>query len=91
MLNESVYNALPADQQAAIDAASGMSLSKSAEDAWLVTANAAMDAARADSNNTVIDLSEAEAAAFADAVAGVVDAYVTGVDGSAALAAMRGE
>ena len=91
VLNENVYNGLPADQRAAIDAASGESLSKSAEDAWLVTANAAMDAARADANNTVIDLTDAEAAAFSDAVAGVVESYVASVDGASALAAMRGE
>jgi len=91
VLNEGVYNGLPDDQKAAVDAASGTELSKSAEDAWLVTANAAMKAARADSANTVVDLSDAEAAAFADAVADVVSGYVANVDGAASLASMRGE
>lgn len=90
VMNKGVYDGLPADQQAAVDAASGAGLSKSAEDAWLVTANASMDAARADSANTVTDLTEAEVAAFAAAVAGVVDAYVASVDGASTLAAMRG-
>ena len=91
VLNQKVYDGLPDDQKAAIDAASGAALSKSAEDAWLVTANAAMDAARADAANTVVDLTEEEAAAFAAAVADVVNSYVASVDGAAALAEMRGE
>ncbi|MCB1343147.1 MAG: TRAP transporter substrate-binding protein [Pseudooceanicola sp.] len=91
VMTGSKYDALPADQKAAIDAASGMALSKSAEDAWLVTADKAMEAARADSKNTVVDLSEAEVAAFSDAVAKVVDAYVASVGGEAALATMRGK
>jgi len=91
VLNEGVYNGLPDDQKAALDAASGEGLSKSAEDAWLVTANGAMEAARADSANTVVDLTAEEAAAFAAAVEDVVNNYVAGVDGAAALAAMRGE
>ncbi len=91
VLNEGVYNGLTDDQKAAMDAASGMGLSESAETAWLVTANASLEAARADAANTVTDLTADEAAAFAAAVAGVVDSYVASVDGAAALAAMRGE
>ena len=51
----------------------------------------ALEAARASGDNTVIDLSDAEIAAFAEAVAAVTDAYVAEVDGEAALAAMKGE
>jgi TRAP-type C4-dicarboxylate transport system substrate-binding protein len=85
------YDGLPADQKAAIDAVAGIPLSKSAEDAWLATADAAMVTARADATNTVIDLTEAEAKAFADAMAPIVDKYVASVDGAAALAKMRGQ
>lgn len=91
ILSKSVYDAMPDDQRAAIDAASGMGLSKNAEEAWLATANSAMKIARADSANTVTDLTDEEAAAFAAALAGVVDAYVASVDGASTLAAMRGE
>lgn len=90
VLNEGVYKALPADQRAALDAASGVPLSESAETAWLATADAAVAAARADANNVVIDLSDDEIAAFQTAVADVVDGYVKGVGGNAALAAMNG-
>lgn len=91
VLNENVYNGLSDDQRAAIDAASGISLSKSAEEAWLATAAASLKAAWADSANTMVDLTEEEVAAFADAVSGVVGSYVESVDGAATLAAMRGE
>ena len=90
VMNQSTYNALSDAEKAAIDAASGEALSKSAEDAWLATADAALAAARADANNTVVDLTADEAAAFQAAVAGVVDSYVASVGGEAALAAMRG-
>jgi TRAP-type C4-dicarboxylate transport system substrate-binding protein len=85
------YDALPDDQKAAIDAVAGVPLSKSAEDAWNATANAALDAARAAGDNTVIDLTPEEAQAFADAVASVTDAYVAQVGGEDVLAKMRGE
>ncbi len=91
VLNEGVYNGLTDDQKAAVDAASGVGLSESAETAWQAKADQAVEAARADAANTVTDLSADEAAAFTEAVAGVVDSYVNSVDGTAALAAMRGE
>lgn len=91
VMSQAKYDSLPDDQKAAIDAASGLGLSKSAEDAWNVTANAAIAAARADGKNTIVDLSADEAQAFADAVAGVVGAYVASVGGEAALAAMQGQ
>lgn len=90
VMNEAKYNGLPDDQKAAIDAIAGAPLSESAEDAWLATANAALDAARADSKNTVTDLTDEEVAAFAEAVSGVGDAYVSAVGGADALAAMNG-
>ena len=90
VMNEAKYNGLPDDQRAAIDAIAGAPLSESAEDAWLATAHAALDAARADSKNTVTDLTDEEVAAFAEAVSGVGDAYVSAVGGADALAAMNG-
>jgi TRAP-type C4-dicarboxylate transport system substrate-binding protein len=85
------YDALPDDQKAAIDAVAGAPLSKSAEDAWNATANAALEAARAAGDNTIIELTPEEAQAFADAVAAVTDAYVAANGGEAVLAKMRGQ
>lgn len=91
VMNEGKYKSLSDSQRAALDAASGLPLSESAEVAWNATANAAMEAARASGDNTVIDLTEDEIAAFAEAVAPVTDAYVAQVKGEAALAAMQGD
>jgi TRAP-type C4-dicarboxylate transport system substrate-binding protein len=91
VMNQAKYDALPADQKAALDAASGRGLSQSAEEAWLATADAALTAARASGDNTVVDLTADEIAAFAAAVATVTDKYVADVGGAAAVAAMRGQ
>jgi TRAP-type C4-dicarboxylate transport system substrate-binding protein len=90
VMNAGVYDSLSDAEKAALDAASGMGLSKSAEDAWLATADAALAAARADANNTVVDLTAEEAAAFAATLEGVVNGYVSSVGGEAAMAAMQG-
>ena len=91
VMTQAKYDALPADQQAAIDAVAGEVLSKSAEEAWYATANASLEAARADSKNVMVDLTADEIAAFSAAIQGVVDSYVASVDGASTLAAMRGE
>ncbi len=89
VMNQAKYDGLSAEHKAAIDAIAGAPLSKSAEDAWLKTADAAMEAARKAGNNTIVDLTPEQAKAFEDAVSGVVTAYVATVGGDAALAAMR--
>lgn len=91
VMNAAKYDALPDDQKAAVDAVAGAVLSQSAEDAWNATAAAALEAARATGDNTIIELTPEEAQAFADAVATVTDAYVAQVGGAATLAKMRGE
>lgn len=91
VMTQAKYDTLPADQQAAIDAVAGEVLSKSAEEAWYATANASLEAARADSKNVMVDLTADEIAAFSAAIQGVVDSYVASVDGASTLAAMRGE
>jgi TRAP-type C4-dicarboxylate transport system substrate-binding protein len=88
VMNERTYNGLSDAAKAAIDP---YALSKSAEDAWNATADASIAAARASDDNTVIDLTAEEVAAFSDAVASVVGAYVDRVGGEAALGALRGE
>ena len=88
VMNEGAYNGLSDEAKAAIDI---MALSKSAEDAWNATSDDGVAAARATGDNVFIDLTDEEAAAFAEVVAGVVDAYVSEVGGEMALAAMRDE
>lgn len=91
VMNEGKYNALPDDQKAAVDAASGEALSESAEVAWNAAADAALKAARESSDHTVIDLSDEEIAAFSKAVGAVTEKYIEGVGGADALAAMRAQ
>lgn len=91
VLNKDVYDGLPGELRTALDAASGAGLSQNAEEAWFATADAAMAAARAAGDNEIVDLSADDAQAFADAVSGVVNAYVAEHGGEATLAAMRGE
>ncbi|MCG6903512.1 MAG: TRAP transporter substrate-binding protein [Rhodobacter sp.] len=89
VMNEAAYNGLSADARAALDAATGRGLSQSAEEAWNAAGIAAVAAARETGDNTFVDLDEAGAQAFADAVSGVTAAYVASVGGEAALAAMQ--
>ena len=91
VMNKAKFDGLPEGQRAAIDAASGVNLSKSAEDAWNVAANAALDAARSSDQHTVNDLNAEEIKVFSDAVGAVTEGYVGGVSGGGALAAMRGK
>jgi len=76
VMNEGVYNGLSAEAKEALDI---MALSKSAEDAWNATSDDGVAQARASGDNVFIDLTEEEAAAFAEAVSGVVNAYVADV------------
>ncbi|MGB3244770.1 MAG: TRAP transporter substrate-binding protein [Sulfitobacter sp.] len=91
VMGQGIYDGLSDEAKAAVDAASGIEVSRSAEEAWNATADAALVAARANDSNTMVDLTADEAQAFADATAAVVDGYVADVDGANALAAMRGE
>lgn len=89
VMGQGSYDALSAEARAAVDAARGRGVSQSAEEAWNATADAAVAAARASGDNTFVDLTPEEAAAFAEAVSGVTNAYVAAVGGEAALAAMQ--
>jgi len=91
VLNRGVYDGLSKEEKAAVDAASGAGLSKSAEDAWMKTATEALEIAQNDKANTIIELTDAEKAAFAQAVSGVIQSYVKSVDGAATLDAMQGK
>ena len=90
VMSEAAYNGLSDSERAAVDAASGYELSKSAEVAWNATAEAALAAAAASGENTMVQLTAAEAAAFTDVLANVLNAYVSDVGGAATMAAMNG-
>lgn len=89
VMNEGAYNGLSDDAKAALDAASGRGLSLNAEAEWNMTADAAVEAARADSSNTFVDLTADEAAAFDALTSEVTNEYVASVGGEAVLTAMQ--
>lgn len=89
VMGQGSYDALSDEAKAALDEARGCALGNNAETAWNATADAALEAARADAGNTFVDLTAEEAQAFEDAVANVVAEYVSSVGGEAALAAMQ--
>ncbi len=89
VMGEESYNGLSDEAKAAVDANIGRGVSNNAEKAWNETGKAGVARARLDDKNTFVDLTEAEAQAFADAVSSVVADYVASVDGDDALAAIQ--
>ncbi len=91
VMNEAVYDSLSDEAKAVLDTSSNTAVSKSAEDAWNITAIESVAMARELDDNTFVDLTEEEAAAFAAVIAPVTGAYVAVVGGEATLAAMQAD
>lgn len=92
VMNADRYNGLSPEHKAAIDANSREGLSKSAEDGWNAKALRVIESLKASGDNTVIELSDEEAAAFGKLTLPVTDRIVKEVDGGEnILAAMRGK
>ena len=91
VMNKGKYDALPDDQKAAIDANSGLGLSKSAEDAWNAKADQTIIDLKANSKNTVIELSAEEVDAFAKLTLPVAAKVIADVGGADVLQAMQGQ
>ena len=91
VMSKEKYDSLPDDQKAAIDANSGRGLSKSAEDAWNAKAEQTIVDLKADSKNTVIELSPEEVEAFAKYTLPVAEKVIADLDAEDVLKAMRGE
>ena len=91
VMNAGVYDGLSDAEKAAVDAIAGRPLSQSAEEAWQATSDSAVAAARLLPENTFVDLTGDEVAAFAAVIAPVTNAYVSSVGGEAAMAAMQGQ
>lgn len=91
VMNQARYDRLPEEFQAAIDAHSGIGLSRSGEEAWNARALDAIESVRANARNTVVDLSQEEAQAFADITLAFTERMVESLGAQQVLAAMRGE
>ena len=91
VMSQKKYDSLSAEHKAVIDKNSGMGLSKSGEDHWNAGADETITALRAAGDNTVIDLTDEEIAAFAKLLMPVTDAIVKELGGEDVLAAMQGK
>lgn len=89
VMGQGSYDQLSDEAKAAVDAAIGREVSRSAETAWNATGEAGVARARQDAKNTFVDLTPEEAAAFAELVMPVTEAYVAQVGGEATRAAMQ--
>ncbi|MDT0683054.1 TRAP transporter substrate-binding protein [Roseicyclus sp. F158] len=91
VMNQGAYDGLSDEAKAALDEIKGAPISQMTEEAWIATADAALEAARESDSTTVIELESAEADAFNEALAEVTDAYVAEVGGDATLQAIQAE
>ena len=89
VMSQGKYDALSDEAKAALDSATNQTVSQSAEEAWNATSDEGVALARTLPENTFIDLTDEEAAAFAKAIESVTGAYVDAVGGADALAAMQ--
>lgn len=91
VMNQKKYDSLSSGHKAIIDKNSGIGLSRSGEEHWNAKAEATIKQIRAAGNNTVIDLTEAEAAAFGKKVLPVTDKIVKELGAADVLSAMQGK
>ncbi|WP_373354905.1 TRAP transporter substrate-binding protein [Pseudoroseicyclus sp. CXY001] len=91
VMNQGVYDGLPAEMQAAIDANSGRVLSESAETGWYAANDRVLESIAATGDNAIVELTDEEAAAFAELTLPVTDAVVAELGADDILAAMQGE
>lgn len=96
VLNEAKYQSLPDAEKAAIDANSGLALSKSGEDVWNRNAASMMKELKADPAKTVITLNGDEVTAFNNVTLAIRDTVIDeleaqGLPAKAVLAAMLGQ
>ncbi|WP_432696650.1 TRAP transporter substrate-binding protein [Marinobacterium sp. YM272] len=85
VMNQKKYDSLSDEQKAAIDASSGRELSKSGEMAWNKLAVETMDRLRADTDSTVVDLTEEQIAAFSAIAEPFVEKSLEEIDGGKAV------
>lgn len=91
VMNQARYDALPEEFRSAIDAHSGIGLSRSGEEAWNARATETVEKLRETGDNTVIELTEEEVQAFAELTLPVTDRLIAEMGAEEVLAAMRGE
>ena len=91
VMNQDRYEGLSDEHRAALDAHSREWLSQSAEEGWNARAQETIEGLKASGDNTVIELTDEEAAAFGDLTMPVTDRIVSETGAENVLSAMRGE
>ncbi|KAA9008343.1 TRAP transporter substrate-binding protein [Histidinibacterium aquaticum] len=91
VMNQERFDGLPENMQAAIEENSGRSLSQSAEEGWLQKTDEVRTAIEETGDNTIIDLTEEEIAAFGDITLPVTENRVAEIDGQDVYDAMTGD
>ena len=91
VMNKERFDGLSPEFQKAIKDNSGRKLSKSAEDGWNARALQVIESMKAAGDNTVIELSDDEAAAFGAITLPVTENIVSGRNAEIVLKTMRGE
>jgi len=91
VMNKAKYDSLSDDFKKAIDDNSGRKLSKSAEDGWNAKAAATVEALKATGDNTVIELSDDEIAAFGEITVPVTQKIVQELGAGDVYATMSGQ
>ena len=91
VMNQGRYEGLSAEQRAALDSVIGRELSQSGEEGWNARADQTIEALRESGDNTVIDLTEEEIAAFGALTLPVTDRVVAELGAEDVLSTMKGE
>ena len=91
VMNQKKYDSLSPEHKAVIDKNSGMGLSRSGEENWNARADATIEKLRAAGDNTVIELTDEQVAAFSKKVMPVTEKVVKELGAEDVLAAMQGK
>jgi len=91
VMNQKKYDSLSPEHKAVIDKNSGMGLSRSGEENWNARAKATIEKIRATGDNTVIELTDEQAAAFSKKVMPVTEKIVKELGAEDVLKAMQGK
>lgn len=91
VMNQKKYDSLSDEYKAAIDANSGVELSRSGEQGWNQRAQETLEAVAAETENTVIELSDAEIAKFEEVSNAFRERKLEEIDAIDVLNAMQGQ
>lgn len=91
VMNQGRYDNLSEEQRGALDSVIGRALSQSGEEGWNARADQTIQSLRDAGDNTVIDLTDEEIAAFGALTLPVTDRVVAELGAEDVLATMKGE